>query len=168
MARGTIYHLSTDPESMGSMDESDFYNFLDRLDIDFVQNENPENSESSLAWLRDKLASSGFEIVEQNLPEGCAFAFQTGSANTLMLAKMAWFSDRYRALNRYLGTLSLEDFATSTSKAFQISELAEDPRGDAVWLDEGCGACTKNLLDTVRDLAPDTVFYVAKNTVLMH
>ena len=72
MARGTVYHLSTDPESMGSMDESNFYDSLDRLNVDFVQNENPENSESSITWLRDKLASSGFEIISETLPKNCA------------------------------------------------------------------------------------------------
>ena len=59
MARGTMYQVVKKIGDLNTMSESDFYDKLDLLSCDFVKDEDEEESEIHIGWLREEFDHCG-------------------------------------------------------------------------------------------------------------
>lgn len=180
MIRGTIYYITADPCPLHAMDESDFYDRVDALEVDYVQNDSAETAAQEIARLRTNLEKAGFGLV---LPNGngewpgdievdaCAppaFGFVTDSRDALDTARINWFARDLAELKAKVAALTPREFACDTAAAARIVELTSDTCGDAVYLDMGTGPALYTVPVFMRNLEPGRTYYVAANTVTMH
>lgn len=171
MARGIIYHITTDPEKLGSMSEYNFYDHIESLHAEYVVDRDTYSAQNDLDSLREELKANGFDIQKEILKdadEQPAFVIYTGNKERLEKAKMKYFSHCLTQLKDRLETLSLKEFATDTGIVYELSQHINDTYSDAVYLDMGTGGSTYTMHQFLRNLEENHVYYVSTNTVLMH
>lgn len=167
MSRGTMFHVAADPDAMGGMSAEDFAGHVDTLNCDYVQDSGPEAAKAALDAFRRALLDAGFR-VEDTDGDGAAFLFRTGDGDGLKAAQCGWFRDDLETLKSKVAAITLEEFACDGGPAYCLRELVNDPCGDAVYLDMGCGPCTYTMSEFIRNLEPGRVLYVDEATVYMH
>lgn len=172
MARGIMYHITTDPAAVGSMDKYDFTDSLEVLGVDYVENRDGCDAEPDIENLRDILHDDlGISDIKEkpntefDIP---AFAFQTPGESELTGCKVQFFQKLFQALKKDIERMSLTDFATKTEISYQLMSNIDDRYADAVYLDMGTGPATYTMHQFLRRLIPDTTYYVSANTVLLH
>lgn len=167
MGRGYIYHISADPEVFPGLDESDFYESLDSMACDYVENCGAGRADI-LSGLKNSLKSAGFEIQEENLPDACVFAFCAGDENELKTRQGNWFRGWYNRFKELSQAITLEQFACGTEHIYPIQEALNDNYDDAVYLDMGTGPAFYAFMRFMRTLLPDKTYYVEDACVFMH
>lgn len=172
MSRGIIYHIAVEPDDLGGMSADDFAEHIDQLNVDYVNDQSLEDARQSTGWLFDRMAKAGFAPAEpapgEEGMESVRFLFRTGTAAETKTLQMNWFRDDLQSLKDLVASAELEAFATDTGLAYKIKELTSDDNGDAVYLDMNFGPATYALDHFIRELQPDTVYYVGTDTVYMH
>lgn len=165
-----MYHVSTDPAVLGSMSEDAFYDSADALGADYVQDQDEERSRHPIDVLYNALKAAGFHPVRVDDPEDHeAFRFRSGKDQAAMDGrKDAWFQDQFQRLQAKAASMTLADFARSTGPAYDLMEMVNDRFGDHVHLDMGTGPASYTLPSFIRNMEPDTLYYVAANTVYLH
>lgn len=183
MTRGTMYNIATDPEQL-AIDESDFYDHVETLGSDYVQNYDEETSRRETDRLRKALdlpglvfwpgpdgnwpGTPGYGFDPDEPPENAAFAFIAEDQAAVDEAKRAWFKDSLERLKSLVAGMDLDKFALGTSAAHDIKSLADDGYSDAVYLDTGTGPAVYTMDTFIRNLHPRTAYFVCKDTVKMH
>lgn len=172
MSRGVIYHISTDPESLGGMCADDFAEHVESLNVDYVADQNEDDARIATDGLFAALAEAGFNPLRPS-PDlenagGVRFLFRSGSEDALKAAKMNWFRNDLEELKKLAASAELESFAADTALAYRIKELAGDDNADAVYLDMGRGPSTYTLASFIRNMEAGRTYYVGSETVYMH
>lgn len=173
MARGIMYHIAETSEAACGMDENYFYDSLDSLCVDFVQNRTQEEAKEDISNLVHALRCAGFTIGsytgtgpnDEPVPD-CA-TIVTGDEQTLHICKENYFRGKLDALKKAVSDLSLETFAEDTFATYNIRMLCEDTMDDAVYYGETYEGI-HSLDGFIRRLSPNRVYYIAPETVLMH
>ncbi len=170
MSRGTMFHVVTDPDCLGAMSESDFYEDLGSLGVDYVQDQDPDRSATATGKLRDLIAGAGFRLAAagEEYEDGAAFAFRADTPDELDAAKQNWFRDGLEALKRKTAAIDLKTYAADTGAVYDLKQLLDDTDGDAVYLDMGTGPAVYTLDYFVRNLEHGRTYYVDRVTVYMH
>lgn len=174
MSRGIIFHLTADPETCGSMGCDDFTDYLNSFHIDWVDDTVKKTSESVLTDLKNQLMDAGFSIVEKPVDEygdplpNVAFAIAAMTEDALQEAKMNFFRYAFTRFQKVAAEVTLKDFATDTSVAYELRNMVDDTFEDLIYYDEGCGAYPNSKDRTIRVLLPNTIYYVSDNTIYMH
>lgn len=164
MARGTMYQVVKKIGDLNTMSESDFYDKLDLLSCDFVKDEDEEESEIHIGWLREEFDHCGIAIFI--IDDG--YHFRTPGAEKLMDFKKLFFYDRFERFKRLFANFNAEDFC-SVQAVSGLQQKIEDNYTDAVCYWDDCFQERIMTLDKfVRSLEPETDYYISQKTVLMH
>ena len=166
MARGIMYEVSTKPEDIGNMDESDFYEELSCLHADYVADIDPKDSDSNRRCLADILTRFG-AVVSQYIPEDDEDnLFPNGTFSVTGITndfKRTWFSSNLEKLKEKVSDMGIDEFATDSYEAWKLQNLINDDNADAVYLD----GSIYTLDGFVRTATPDMTYYLG-TTVFMH
>ena len=108
--RNIIFHII--PEKMldhyTTMDESDFYEHLESLNADSVQNQDPVDAKNSVERLVSRLQNAGLKVETATGPESEEFyVFQTGNAEETKTCKCQYFAAAFAKLQEMVGQMSL-------------------------------------------------------------
>lgn len=153
MARGYIYEISKDKESLRNIQAEDFYDDVKSLSIDFVSDE--IDVEQRIEDFLNHLADYRFEV---DYEEKSFFVKRDD--------KIRYYSDRYKQLKSDAEKMTLEAFATSD--LFTFRNLVMDEYGDVVC--ESTESEDSELIDWDSWLraAEENVKYFIGGVVLMH
>lgn len=170
MSRGVMYHIGHETEigNYVPIDESEFYEEISALGVDYVQNQHPENAKVSVSNLVQRLWAVGFKVKLTTDPDLEGFyLFQTGSEAELTACKAAYFKSAFESMKQMVNTMSLETFASDGGEEYMLRSLINNKMGDAVYY----GAYLEEVysLDSfIRKLTPNTGYYIAPETIYMH
>lgn len=166
-----MYHITAEPERLGCMTEEDFYDHIDALGADYVQDQDPEDAKYALDALRRRLDDAGFATSDPDPEDGYddeAFRFTTGGQDALDACKDGWFKDIFKELRSKVAAMTLAQFSRDTGPAYGLTELVNDRFGDHAYLDMGTGPATYTVPSFIRNLEPGRTYYVSSNTVYLH
>lgn len=155
MGRGYIYYITKDKDAEPSFDESDYYDRLDALHVDYVQH---EFSEHVLESLQQSLQSLG-AVPGYGYDKNFAFSFSFEDADK---AKREFFESRLRALKKNVAALTLERMVQS-EPAFEIT-----PKGDLIAMETDYGDSLCSVDDFIRSLESGVSYYVYEKVIFMH
>lgn len=155
MGRGYIYYITKDKDEEPSFDESDYYDRLDALHVDYVQNESSENPLESLQQTLQELGA----VLGYGYDKNFAFSF---SFKDVDKAKREFFEPRLRALKENVAALTLEHMVES-EPAFEIT-----PKGDLIAMEAYYGDSLCSVDDFIRSLESGVSYYVYEKVVFMH
>lgn len=174
MARGYIYHIVTDPDNLGNMSASNFYEDIDALCVEFVEDSDPAIAAQNTNSFASMLANSGFLIrpdtdSESQDREVAAFILETGGQHHLDECRKRYFKPLLDALKQEVASMDLDTFVSERCNTYSLKSKINDDYGDAVYLDTtDYGGVLYTMHEFIRGLEPNMVYYVAQNTVLMH
>lgn len=146
MARGFIYEISTDKDTIGCMTENDFY---EQRGINAAYFENTKD-DGIVEQFLEELQTAGFKVD-----------FDKKRFYRTMDAVKNYFKERYEKFMEEAETLTLYDF-TDSDVAARLSSLIKDNYSDAVM----CDGTFYDLDSFIRDMGGET--YYVGNVVLMH
>lgn len=173
MARGYIYHITIDPDSLGCIDSGDFFEDLDALSAQYVEDVSPENALVCTSSFDKVLTDKGFRTApdteaSEDGRETAAFIIETGDLESLTACKMRYFEPLLEALKKEVATLDLATFATYECNSYSLISKINDDYEDVVYLDVGeYGGSTYTMHEFIRQMEPNTTYYVASNVILM-
>lgn len=174
MGRGYIYHFTTDPYNCGSINANCFVE-TDGVVCDYFEDVNKDMSRRGLEYMQEWLERAGFVVNKNpktesgNVAENAAFSIAPMSKEALEAAKREFFRPLYTNFQSQVAALTLDDFAKSNGDAvYNLQTLLDDDFGDAICVDEGYGWTFKTLHRAIRELAPDTEYFVSNTVVYMH
>ncbi len=162
MARGYIYYVTSDKDIDPTFTESNYYDSLDSLGADYVQDCDEEDSVEQISWFEDKLKGMGAVISTDNLQDGFSFSFRFDRVNEM---QQAYFKIKLEKLKEEASKLTLFDVIRS---APTLDYITNDTYGDMV---EFCGvnsSATITVDNMVRQIEPGVTYYVCNKTILMH
>lgn len=174
MARGYIYHVVSDPDNLGNMTASNFYNDLDALCVDFTEDSVPETALHNTNCLAKTLEHDGFVIrpdteAADEGREAAAFVLETKDQADLDACRRRYFKPMLEELKKEVAAMDLDTFSSERCNTYSMTSKINDSYGDAIYLDiSECGGTVYTMHEFIRGLNPDTTYYVAQNTVLMH
>lgn len=172
MARGIIYHITTDQSECGNMAESSFYEDCDSLGIDYVHDASPEGAKEALEYFRQSLGKAGFltavtfDKEDAQLEPNVAFTIGPMEPDELLHAKEEYFRERWERLLK--ADLTLSEFACNSGKVRRFQRLLEDDFGDLALFQEDGLILTMTMDETIRSLSAHKTYYVADNAVIAH
>lgn len=162
MSRGYCYEISTNPDlyPIGCLAPSDVYESrqygistaLDATDPDGLVLDLLERWKAHGATVKPSVLSEDNEWGRGKL---FAVMFPWNF-------RRSYFASDFENLRKMVQDLTLEEFATSTSKLNAIQTAIED-ESDLVCLD----SCFDTLDHFLRDVRPDTIYYVAASSALI-
>lgn len=169
MSRGIMYHITTAPENLGSMTEGDFYEDRHALNVDYVKDQPPEAARASVQRLVKRLEDAGFKATADESPDGePAWRIDSLSETELLNAKIRFFRDRFEQARMVMEKLTVEQFATGAPELQKLETLLRDRWGDMVYLGSEFGELSYTLDGAIREFQPNTTYWLAGNTVLLH
>lgn len=162
MSKGYCYEISTNPDlypigclAPGDIYESRPYGVSTALDA--------TDPEGLVLDLLERWKAHGATVKPSVLSEDDEWG--RGKIFTVMFPwdfRHSYFANDFKDLRKMVQDLTLEEFATSTSKLNAIQTVIED-ESDLVCLD----SCFDTLDGFLRDVRPDTVYYVAASSALI-
>ena len=172
MARGILYHITTNLHNVGRMNKDFLNESPDELSVDYLKNLRGRGAEESLQNLIESLETAGFTILktpEEERDNGyVSFTLLPMDKKTLLRSKKAYFKDQFERAKKTMEKLDETQFATDSMELWNMQQALENTYGDAVWFGDHESEYVVSLQDCIRKLQPDTTYYVADNTVLMH
>lgn len=162
MGRGTIYYVTTNKYNGVDFDESDYYDDLSALQVDYVENESKENSEVSLSCLRKTLQEMG-AITGYGKSNGhFAFSF---CFSKLEKAQQKYFKPKLEKLKKQVEDLTLFDVIKS---APCLDFIMDNDCGDLIELHDHPTSVRITLDNFIRILKPGVTYYVYEKVIFMH
>ena len=169
MARGYIYEMATDINTVGSFTESDLNgtSFIGG-EVDFISPVEDDKQEALRDDLRGRLIASGADVKEVENTEGLQLDWGADKIISFQITqrvKNNWFRKRYESLvNQVNKLLCLRDFATDSIKLGNLRSTIEDRYGDLVYLEDEGWATFDQFM---RSADPETTYYIG-NVILCH
>lgn len=162
MARGYCYEISANPDlypvgclAPSEICESRPYGASTALDA--------SDPEELVLDLLERWKMHGAEVTPGVLSEDDEWGRGKLFAVTFPEGfRLSYFRSSFESLRKMAQDLTLEEFATSTSALSRIQTAIED-ESDLVCLD----SCFYTIDGFLRDVHPDTVYYVAASSVLV-
>ena len=173
MARGNIYQIIQKSDTNDATLEHEgfpfsyygFYDDIERLDADYVED---DNSGQAIDFLKELLTNCDFDISEE-VPAGQAFSFTTDNETLTLESKCNYFKDAYINFIRKAQEILLPIFASNQAAADHIEETLTERYGDMVWAIDEYGNGMLMPRDTfIRQLTPDTTYFVTHKTIIIH
>lgn len=162
MSRGYCYEISTNPDlyPIGCLAPSDVY---ESHPYDVSTALDATDPEGLVLDLLERWKAHGATIKPSVLSEDDEWG--RGKLFAVMFPwdfRHSYFRNNFENLRKMVQDLTLEEFATSTSKLNAIQTTIED-ESDLVCLDSSF----YTLDGFLRDVRPDTVYYVAASSALI-
>lgn len=164
MARGHIYCITTDKDMDVSFSESSYYEKLDSIGADYVEDQTKEYSEEPLKWLSDTMFRLG-ATVGYNFMPGFAFSF-----NFLKVEQMRedYFRPKLEKLKAEAAGL---DLFQVIQRAPNLNWICNNKYTDAIELHDaetGDSGTFLTVDDFIRQVRPGVTYYVYEKVILMH
>ena len=166
VARGIVYHVTHDADAFGGMSASTFYDSMDAMGCDIIDDQAPEDAAESVARLRAALEKAEFTVEDG--PAGGIEIVTKDNERILDRAKSNWFRKRFNKLKQRVTLMPLHEFATDVLCPSDLKAMISDDHGDKIWYDGGDGACMYSLDGFIRRMRPGRRYLVAPNTVYIH
>lgn len=172
MARGYIYHLTTDPDDLNSVTADDFET-PELIGADFC--ETVENSENP-ARIAGLLASAGAVVTrvdangEDETDDEVFAGWRVDAMSEAAMTEFRrrFFRNKFERLRALVGALTLDEFAADSPVLTRVESALNERFGDAVALGNGLGETFKTFDAAIRSLEPGTDYYLSRTCVLMH
>lgn len=179
MAKGYAYCVvaakpgdDMDPiqNTLAYVDSSSFEGEEGSLSAEFFDDPNREDADEALGSFLSWATQAGFTVKQDERPDGCAFIIKTGDADSLQKTKETLFAPRWERVKKMVDEMPLSVFAGGSSGILQLQAAIEEQYGENVKLFNSSGedTGTRTMDDFMRDLLPDTLYYVANAVVLQH
>lgn len=163
MARGYIFEIGTDPEKLGDLSESDYYESLDALIVDYVADRTGDDRVDVLSFETEALAREyGFETGMENV-NGELYGWLIPTKDTLKRVAQKRF-EKFRELS---ASVTEEDFEKDTIKLWEIRNTIKDTSGNLFVSEFGCEYPLLQWLANLDDDSMGRKFYIG-NVILMH
>lgn len=167
--RGYIYNIEADPDNLG-ITESQFYEHVDALGADYVQDVDPDQAAQLVKDFAEELRKCGFLVTpfqyEDDLGETRdGFMLETGSMHQLRTAQAAYFGPRMKQLKEAVRDIDPIRFCSDGGYAIELRNMIVNPYADVV---HSQNDTCKDLDDFIRDLVEGEVLYIGPDVVLMH
>lgn len=182
MGRGIMYMATTCPDALETFDANSF-NSEDfaSLASNFFENETDESANTQrIDSLISTLSEHGFHIVATDaftammsswphftpgeISEFCSCILFTGTEDECRRHKQSFFRAYLNDLKKAVEDISLDKFCEQSS-VYDLTHLIDDDYSDVVY-DEDMGFMT--FMSFIRSLRPNTLYYFARQTVIMH
>lgn len=165
MARGSIYYITTNKDDqVRHFNEEMFYDRLDLYGIDYVQDVDETESVHSLQWMRDMFRQMGAGTFDGEDVKSRHFAFSF-CFHDMENARKYYFGPKLEKLKKEVAELDLFKVVKS---APCLDMILNDTCDDMVVLMNKGSEDTLTFDNLIRQLEPDTTYYVFERTVLMH
>lgn len=153
-----MYYITKKKDEDIQFDESDYYDRLDCLGVDYVKNLTKQESQQPLGWLQETLLRLGAVISYGYDGKNIAYAF---FFNKTEVIKQNYFRPKLEKLKEDVQNLTLPDVV----KAAPILDFIMDNEyGDLIVLDGE----NLSLDDFIRHIEPGVTYYVHDQVILMH
>lgn len=174
MGRGYIYEIADDLDDIGVLDESDFYDDLGALGIDYVKNVESEEQQIIRESFAEEFKRFGatVKLVKADTPEDPE-GFPDGVyvvSGINKSFKEKYFKERYEEMKRLVESITLEQFATNLSQTplYDIKRAMFRDYDDVVSQNEnGCHYGWNTLDYFIRTADPEKKYYIGR-VVFMH
>lgn len=160
MARGIIYFITKDKNQVIDFGEQNYYDRLDIIHADYVQDEDEESSATSIEMLKDTINNLGAVIWLGEGDFGFSFRF-----NAVSEMQRNYFRPKLEALKEKVANLQLFDVIRS---APDLNSIINDDYGNMITLGEEAAGSTITVDNFIRRVEPGVTYYVYKKTILMH
>lgn len=168
MAKGTLFHITTDVTELGAYKASNFYEVLSELEADYVEDDSEENAEMGLEWLQECVKNFADISSVSNILSS-AFMFTTPDKGTLDRKRQAYLKSWYDNLQNAVLSLTLEDYASDSMELYELRQMLDMGITDMVYFENaGTGPSLCTMAKFIRTIKPDTAYYVSCNTILIH
>ncbi len=162
MGRGNIYYITKNKNKDVSFDERTYYDKLDILGVDYVQNQTKEESEIPLEHMQKVMQMLGAVTGYGHDNRDFAFSFWFDDVEK---AKQDYFRPKLNNLKQQVEALTLSDVIHS---APYLDFIMDNDQGDLVVFDDEDYECNVSLDNFIRKLEPHVNYYVYKKVILMH
>ena len=169
MGRGYMYEIEEQIHHIGAMDESDFYEEIPALHIDYVQNMSLENQELIRDSFSFTLQSHGASVksVTPDASDKDLFPHGVYAISNLSEAfKRNFFAERFNTMKKLAAEITLDQFASNASNdiaRYLLEKAITDEYGDMVYY-QG----TYYTVDYfIRNADPTKTYYLG-NVVFLH
>lgn len=157
-----MYEVVTDKDAVNAMSASDFHYCLGELGCDYVMDHDEEKSEQELESFRGLLKKGGLAI-EKEWGEGPCLKIGPLEEGKLREAKKSMLHGLYVEFKKLAAAMTEGDFLEHT-KVMDVMSALDDQYGDCVYLDGTIYTVTR----FIREMEPDTAYYIGRKTVLLH
>lgn len=161
MGRGNIYYLTKRKDQDISFSERDYYDELDKLQLDYVEDQIGPAAEVPLEYFRKYMKKLGAEIVPGD-GDSLAFGFIFSEVEEL---KKNYFKPKLEKLKKKVDELTLENVINT---APDLDHICNDEFSDLIVLDVVAYDKQLTVDDFIRELEPNATYYVYHNVIYMH
>ncbi len=166
MARGYSYYIMSNVMSNNDTDVTfgagNYYEDLDSLGIEWVEDVDEEKSKEPLEWLADTMSRLGAAVYFSCGSNDFVFSFKFSKVEK---AQQDWFKPKLEKLKNEAAKLTLSDIIRSEHS---LDYIQNDNYGDMITMNDGFSDINMTVDDFIRQLKPGVFYYVYKKTVLMH
>lgn len=167
MARGTMYQIVRKTEDIGTMNEYDFYDMLERLHCDYVKREDTVDSEINLGQFFEVFEKNGILITK--MLDGTGFHFCTPDKEGLLAFQTRMFHGKWKRFLDASEKLGETNFASNNDKVDDLLQIIEETYSDAVYYRNEFSHDHFLTFDRfIRSLEPDTDYFISNYTMLIH
>lgn len=162
MARGYIYYITTDKDKDVCFSEFSYYENLDAINADYVQDTVGESAGEPLRWLKDTVSGMGAKVGDM---PGFAFSFQFDKVEQML---RDYFSPKLAKLKEEAAALDLFKVIRSGPA---LDYICNNQYSDAVELhdnESGSNGTFLSMDDFIRQVRSGAVYYVYGKLILMH
>lgn len=165
MAKGILYQITTNPEMTYAFDERDFFEDVYELGAEYVENSGEVQSEKDLERLEHTLNGIGF--VTETDPHVPGFVVLPMDAEQVGAMRKEFFAPRLQAVKTVADELTLDDFVTRRSCITELVEILDNESGDMIYLFDDNYSRILSMDDFIRELKPDTKYWVLNKTITL-
>lgn len=164
MGRGNIYYITKKKDADIHFDKTDYYDKLDGLGINHVDNQSEKQSKIPLECLQENMLNLGAITGYGYDNNYFAFSFHFDEL-IIERAKQNYFKPRLEQLKKQVEALTLSDVVQT---APCLDFIVDDNYGDLITFYNGDSECSISLDDFIRRLEPGVTYYVYEKVILMH
>lgn len=162
MARGYIYYVTKNKDQDVSFTKEQYYESLDRLGIDYVDDMANEDSADILKMLAEMLYKQGAVVGYGHSNRDFMFSFVFSDADSM---KRNYFEPKLAKLKAEAAALTLENVIRS---APCLDCITNSNYSDLVAFDDGNATTDMTFDNFIRNLESGVTYYVYRKVILAH
>ena len=166
MSGFTIYECNTKKIGLGFLDKENFYDKLDILHADYVDNIGFHAREDQIESLRQYLITENHAPFQKSDNPNVALQIKPMTQTQLRNYQKSYFKNQYEELiKKITGEMTLSDFARNSQNLYDTNLLLDNWQKSWVYYRD------KRLITLdqfIRDMTPNTTYYFGKKSVFAH
>lgn len=175
MSRGIIYHVTTNPDDLFTIDAADFTGQEQVFNVKNFSDRTNNEATQDILRLVNSLREAGFNFsVEQMKPYPIPFDYEcpvyiltTGNWAQVTACKENYFRPLLERLKTEVQKTNLTVFATDPLYPVKLQRNLNDNYSDVICLSTVTRNVPMPVHTFIRELEPETRYYIDARTVLM-